>query len=98
MDEYKQIGSWARGLDWFLTMEQPMFFWVQGEVIYLLFLFAFYPSMKTVYLIGLLIAISTVATIFGYTVKQLIFRIIRWRIADVRNTHSSRDSAYRFLH
>lgn len=89
--------KWASKIKWFNTIQHPTFFWVQGEVIYLILLIIYFPSFGFLKLIVFTIGLMMFAKVFGYSLKELIRRWFRLFIGKKRAIYSLNDNKKRFL-
>lgn len=88
---------WASGIRWYFTMLHPMFFLIQGEIIYTFLFLIYFPSMTTLKVILLLIGIMTLAKLSGYSIGQMARRYWRFLIGRKRPIYSLYENRKRFL-
>lgn len=94
--EKPQMGNWYSGFDWFLTIKDPTFFSVQGEVIYLFLILPLHPSWLVLKLILAVIGISVISKLIGYDLKELWLRIRRWHLGKKRHIYSPKQNYQRY--
>lgn len=88
---------WASGINWRFTIWHPMFFGVQGEVIYSFLIIIYFPSWTLLKGILICIALLLIAKLMGYSVEQLGRRWNRWRLGKGRPVYNLAVNKRRFL-
>ena len=90
-----QMGTWGRGFDWHLTIRNPTFLGVQGELFYILLLWFPFPSFFIIKIFGVALLFAVIAKFAGYDMAQLLRRVRRFYSGRKRPLYSAKSNFLR---